>query len=63
MVAADEVNTAEGVQMYREIASAVTIGLLVFVALTGGCRYEPEPGADLVLVNGRVVFDELNRQP
>lgn len=34
--------------------AAGTLGLLAISALSGGCRYDPEPGADLVLINGRV---------
>jgi predicted amidohydrolase YtcJ len=32
----------------------MAIGLLVIPALTGGCRHDAEPGADLLLINGRV---------
>jgi hypothetical protein len=40
--------------MNRISAATITTGLLVCFAISAGCRYHPEPGADLVLVNGRV---------
>jgi len=40
--------------MNRIPAATITTGLLVCFAISAGCRYHPEPGADLVLVNGRV---------
>ena len=40
--------------MKRTLFAAGTLGLLAISALSGGCRYDPEPGADLVLINGRV---------
>jgi predicted amidohydrolase YtcJ len=39
--------------MNRVCAAATIFGFMICLAVTTGCRYEPEPGADLVLVNGR----------
>jgi predicted amidohydrolase YtcJ len=42
--------------MIRVSATALTGGLIVslVIAFSGACRYNPEPGADLLLVNGKV---------
>lgn len=42
------------VHMKQASSVAMTFGFLVISALSFGCRYDPEPGADLVLINGRV---------
>jgi len=40
--------------MNRISAAGLTTGLLLLFAASAGCGHDPEPGADLVLVNGSV---------
>ncbi|MGB5659782.1 MAG: hypothetical protein WBO54_09905 [Thermoanaerobaculia bacterium] len=40
--------------MDRNFSGALTVGLLIVSFLFGGCQHDPEPGADLVLLTGRV---------
>lgn len=43
-----------GVHMKQTSSVAMTVGLLIIPILFSGCRHDPEPGADVVLTNGRV---------
>ena len=40
--------------MNQNLPGAMTVGLLTAFFLFSGCQSNPEPGADLVLINGRV---------